>query len=118
MKTFINKEEIRKALKDAINDINKFGLDRDIYFILVLVGGASLVVKYSLSRTTSDIGVIVRPYIGCLGDILGKRGIQIVSEGIMNLHPDYESRVEFFYKDGHVNVFILSPYTLNEKLTT
>ncbi len=110
MKPFINKEEIKKALKDAIDEINRFGLERDIYFIIV--GGASLVVKYGLSRTTSDIDVMVRPYVGGLGDILGRRGMQIVSEGIMNLHPDYESRIELFYRDGRVHVFILSPYDI------
>ncbi len=80
--------------------------------VLILVGGASLIVKYGLKRPTHDIDVTLKPYVGGIGDLLAKRGFQVVSEGLLNLHPDYEERLEPVITKGKVTILTLSPYDI------
>ncbi|NPA32606.1 MAG: hypothetical protein GXO04_03165 [Aquificae bacterium] len=107
---FLNKEEVEKRLKEVLQELNKYDLPSDVY--LILVGSASLMLKYNLKRSTRDIDVVVRPYIGGLGDILARKGFQLVAEGFLNLHPDYEERLQPLWEIGKVHVFALSPYDL------
>ena len=107
---FISKEEVEKKLKELAEELNQYELPFDIY--LILLGGASLILKYNLRRSTRDIDVVVRPYVGGLGDILAKKGFQIVAEGFLNLHPDYEKRLQPVYEKGKVHILMLSPYDL------
>ena len=107
---FISKEEVEKKLKELAEELNQYELPFDIY--LILIGGASLILKYNLKRSTHDIDVVVRPYLGGLGDILARKGFQIVEEGFLNLHPDYEERLQSVYEKGKVHILMLSPYDL------
>jgi len=107
---FINKEEVERKLRELAEVLNQYELPFDIY--LILIGGASLILKYNLRRSTRDIDVVVRPYVGGLGDILAKKGFQIVAEGFLNLHPDYEKRLQPVYEKGKVHILMLSPYDL------
>jgi len=104
------REEVERKLKELVEELNRYELPFDIY--LILIGGASLLLKYKLKRPTHDIDVIVKPYVGGLGDILARKGFQIVAEGFLNLHPDYEERLQPIYEKGKVHVLMLSPYDL------
>ena len=106
----LEKKQILDRLKELAEELNQYNLPQDIY--LILIGGASLILKYNLKRATNDIDVIAKTYIGGLGDILARKGFQIVAEGFLNLHPDYEERLQPFYEKGKVHIYILSPYDL------
>ena len=94
----LSKKEIEKKLKEAVEEIEKYNPSADIY--LILIGGASLILKYRL------------PYIGGIGDLLSRKGFQIVAEALLNLPPDYEERLEPIIESRKVHVFSLSPYDL------
>ncbi|EDP74671.1 hypothetical protein HG1285_14704 [Hydrogenivirga sp. 128-5-R1-1] len=106
----LDRREIEGKLKEVIEEIEKYNPKSDVY--LILIGGASLILKYGLRRTTKDIDVAVRPYMGGLGDLLSRKGFQVVAEGFLNLPPDYEERLEPVMEGRKVHVLTLSPYDL------
>ncbi|SNZ15540.1 DUF6036 family nucleotidyltransferase [Hydrogenobacter hydrogenophilus] len=110
----MNRKEVEAKLKAITEEINEELRKRnlDLKIFLILVGSASLIVKYHLKRGTKDIDVILRPYLGGIGDLLTRRGFQVVSEALVNLHPDYEDRLELVLAEGQVFVLTLSPYDL------
>lgn len=114
MKRF-SRKEIDKAV-DVLNEaLQKKNIDQKIY--LILIGAASLIVKYNLKRATSDIDImdIGLPVnrIGGLGALLSRLGYHVVSDAIVNLHPDYLERVEHITQKGNVSVLCLGPYDLS-----
>ncbi len=107
---FLTEKEVENRLKELLEELNKYELPADIY--LILIGGASLILKYNLKRSTRDIDVVVKPYIGGLGDILAKKGFHLVAEAFLNLHPDYEKRLQLLYEKGKVHILMMSPYDI------
>ncbi|MDY6825131.1 MAG: DUF6036 family nucleotidyltransferase [Thermodesulfobacteriota bacterium] len=109
-----SKKEIAKAvdvLHDALRERN---FHENVY--LILIGAASLIVKHNLKRATSDIDImdtgIPRCHIGGLGALLSQLGYHVVSDAIVNLHPDYLERVEEIVQKDNVFVLSLGPYDL------
>ncbi len=89
--------KIEGKLKEVIEEIEKYSPKSDVY--LILIGGASLILKYGA-------------YTGGLGDLLSRKGFQVVAEGFLNLPPDYEERLEPVMEGRKVHVLTLSPYDL------
>lgn len=111
----INEAEIRKAIKIIDDELGRKGIQEDLY--LIIVGAASLILKFNLQRSTSDIDVLEtistdRRLFGGLGQLLGRMGFHIVSEVILNLHPDYPDRLEPYARKNRVHVFTLHPHDL------
>ena len=113
MNTFSKKDIPRAAdiLAEALREKN---IRQNIY--LILIGAASLIVKYDLKRATRDIDVmdtgIPRNKIGGLGALLSRLGYHVVSDAIVNLHPDYLDRVDRITRKKNVVVFSLGAYDL------
>ncbi len=93
----LGRQEIESKLKEVIKEIEKYNPKSDIY--LILIGGASLILK-------------AKSCIGGLGDLLSRKGFQVVAEGFLNLPPDYEERLEPVTEGKKVHVLTLSPYDL------
>jgi hypothetical protein len=111
----INEAEIRKAIKIIDAELDRKGIQEDLY--LIVVGAASLILKFNLQRSTSDIDVLEtistnRRLFGGVGQLLGRLGFHIVSEVILNLHPDYPDRLEPYAQKNRVRVFTLHPHDL------
>ncbi|MDY6904328.1 MAG: DUF6036 family nucleotidyltransferase [Thermodesulfobacteriota bacterium] len=109
-----SKKEIAKAvdvLHDALLERN---FHENVY--LILIGAASLIVKYNLKRATNDIDImdtgIPRGHISGLGTLLAQLGYHVVSDAIVHLHPDYLERLEQVTQKGNVSVLSLGPYDL------
>ncbi|MBU1170404.1 MAG: hypothetical protein KKD44_12645 [Proteobacteria bacterium] len=114
MKKF-SRKEIDKAV-DVLNEaLQKKNIGQRIY--LILIGAASLIVRYNLKRATRDIDImdigLSINRIGGLGSLLSQLGYHVVSDAIVNLHPDYLERVEHITQKGNVSVLCLGPYDLS-----
>jgi len=111
----INEAEIRKAMDILDDELARKGIQQDLF--LIIVGAASLILKFNLQRSTSDVDVLEtistdRRLFGGLGQLLGRMGFHIVSEVILNLHPDYPDRLEPYARKNQVHVFTLHPHDL------
>lgn len=113
--TSINQKEIDKAIDLLNQELGRKGIEQNVY--LIIVGAASLILKFNLKRATADIDVLElissdpRP-LGGMGPLLSRMGFHIVSEAMLNLHPDYLDRLEKFTQKGLIHVFTLNPYDL------
>ena len=112
--TRFSKKEIVKAVDILHAALQERNFHENVY--LILIGAASLIVKYNLERATSDIDImdtgIPRRHIGGLGALLSQLGYHVVSDAIVNLHPDYMQRVEKIMQKDNVFVLTLGPYDL------
>jgi len=111
----INEAEIRKAIKIIDDELGRKGIQQDLS--LIIVGAASLILKFNLQRSTSDTHIMEtisqdRRLFGGVGQLLGRMGFHIVSEVILNLHPDYPDRLAPYAKKNQVQVFTLHPHDL------
>ncbi len=110
-----NDHEIRKAVKVLSDELDRKHRQQAVY--LIIVGAASLILKFHLRRTTSDIDILDRitadhNIFGGIGQLLSRMGFHIVSEVMVNLHPDYAARLELYEQHGHIRVLTLHPYDL------
>ncbi len=110
-----NHNEVRNALDELSDEFDRKGIDQDVY--IILVGAASLILKFNLKRATSDIDILEplsanRRLFGGLGQLLSRMGFHIVSETLLNLHPDYMERLELFERKGKIRILTLNPYDL------
>jgi hypothetical protein len=110
-----NGGEIRKAVDVLNNELNRKNIKQNVH--IIIVGAASLILKYNLKRATSDIDILERisadhSIFGGLGQLLSRMGFHIVSEAMMNLHPDYSERLELYEQKGLIRVLTLHPYDL------
>lgn len=108
----------RGQILTAIDTLHEEFCRRNIkdHLSLIIVGAASLILKFNLKRTTADIDVIEQighPGIyGGLGPLLGRMGFHIISETMVNLHPDYCERLELFANKGMIHVYTLNSHDL------
>jgi len=107
--------EIRKAIDILCDELNRKRIKQNVY--IIIVGAASLILKFNLRRATSDIDILERisadhRLFGGLGQLLSRMGFHIVSELMLNLHPDYPERLEHYTQKEQVHVFTLHPYDL------
>jgi hypothetical protein len=112
MKKF-TKKEINKAVGILCRELKKKNISQNIY--LILIGAASIIVRHNLDRATRDIDIMdtgIPKQIGGLGTLLSELGYHVVSDAIVNLHPDYVDRLERVTEKGNVIVFSLGPYDL------
>jgi hypothetical protein len=110
-----NDNEIRKAIDALHEGLNSKNIKQNVY--IIIVGAASLILKFRLKRATSDIDIIERisadhRIFGGLGQLLSRMGFHIVSEAMINLHPDYSDRLELYEQKGLIHVLTLHPYDL------
>jgi hypothetical protein len=110
-----NDSEIRKAIDALYEGLNTKNINQNVY--IIIVGAASLILKFKLKRATSDIDIVEKisanhSIFGGLGQLLSRMGFHIVSEAMMNLHPDYSDRLEVYEQKGLIHVFTLHPYDL------
>lgn len=110
-----NDSEIRKAIDALYEGLNRKNINQNVY--IIIVGAASLILKFKLKRVTSDIDIVEKisanhSIFGGLGQLLSRMGFHIVSEAMMNLHPDYSDRLELYEQKGLIHVFTLHPYDL------
>jgi len=82
---------------------------------VILIGGAGLILRYGLKRSTGDIDVLesisgVRGSLQALGNLMAIHGFHIVSESLLTLHPDYEKRLEKVAVFSCLDVYTLSAY--------
>lgn len=82
---------------------------------LILIGGAAVLVRHGGKRWTRDVDAVDRSHrLWGLG-LLEEYGLHLVSEAILNLHPDYEERLERIKELQHLKrlrVWALGPYDL------
>jgi len=110
-----NDNEIRKAIDALHEGLDRKNVKQNVY--IIIVGAASLILKFKLKRATSDIDIVEKfstnsSIFGGLGQLLSRMGFHIVSEAMMNLHPDYSDRLEIYEEKGLIHVFTLHPYDL------
>ncbi len=110
-----SENEIRKAVDVLCHEFDRRGVRQNIY--IIIVGAASLILKFKLKRATSDIDILERissdhSIFGGLGQLLSRMGFHIVSEAMLNLHPDYSERLELYEQKGLIHVLTLHPYDL------
>jgi hypothetical protein len=82
---------------------------------VILIGGAGLILRYSLKRATRDIDVLesisgARRSLQAVGNLMAIHGFHIVSESLLTLHPDYETRLEKVADFSCLEVYTLSAY--------
>ncbi len=111
----LNQNQILAAIDILHEELSRRNIKDNI--CLIIVGAASLILKFNLKRTTSDIDVLEpimqNPIIyGGLGSMLSRMGFHIVSEVMVNLHPDYSERLELFAHKEMISVFTLNSYDL------
>ncbi len=78
-----NQIEVRKALDELCEEFERKRIEQDVY--IIVVGAASLILKFNLKRATSDIDILEpisasRRLFGGLGQLLSRMGFHIVSE--------------------------------------
>ena len=101
------KEHVEKAIKALGELLQRQG----IRCRGILVGSAALMLRYDLRRSTKDIDVSIPP--GVLpADVLSKYGIQIVPEGFLTLHEDYEDCLVYCGTYGGLELYTLDDYNL------
>ncbi len=110
-----NDNEIRKAIDLLCHEFDRKGIRQNVY--IIIVGAASLILRFRLRRATSDIDILERissdhSIFGGLGQLLSRMGFHIVSEAMLNLHPDYSERLELYEQKGLIHVLTLHPYDL------
>ncbi|MFP4445757.1 MAG: DUF6036 family nucleotidyltransferase [Desulfosudaceae bacterium] len=109
-----SKKEITKATDVLAQTLREKNIRQNIY--LILIGAASLIIKYDLKRATHDIDImdtgLPRNRIGGLGALLSRLGYHVVSDALVNLHPDYLDRVEPITRKNNIIVLSLSAYDL------
>jgi len=110
-----SENEIRKAIDVLCHEFDRKGVRQNVY--IIIVGAASLILKFRLKRATSDIDILERISADCnifggLGQLLSRMGFHIVSEAMLNLHPDYSERLELYEHKGLIHVLTLHPYDL------
>ncbi len=110
-----NRKHIVSAIDILDEELNRVNFRGHVY--LIIVGAASLILKFNLKRATADIDVMEQisqhPQIhGGLGSMLSRMGFHIVSEVMINLHPDYSERLDHFESKGMIDVFTLNPHDL------
>ena len=108
-------KEIRKAVNIVCDEFNRKNIKQNVY--IIIVGAASLILRFNLKRTTSDIDILEtisanHSIFGGLGQLLSRMGFHIVSEVMMNLHSDYPKRLEHYEQKEQVHVLTLHPYDL------
>lgn len=110
-----NDNEIRKAIDVLCHEFDRKGVSQNVY--IIIVDAASLILKFRLRRATSDIDILEtisagHSIFGGLGQLLSRMGFHIVSEAMLNLHPDYSERLELYEQKGLIHVLTLHPYDL------
>lgn len=110
-----NRDRILSAIDTLDKALGAKNIERPCY--LIIVGAASLILKFNLKRATADIDVMEpisqSPGIhGGLGALLSRMGFHIVSEVMVNLHPDYTDRLVFYAEKGMIRVFTLDAIDL------
>jgi hypothetical protein len=102
-------ETIESALRQIANRIPE---STDL--TLILLGSASLMLKHGLSRVTRDVDAFVRPRSAApaLGPLFDSYNLQIVSEMIPLLHPDFEDRLELIAEVNGIRITTLSAIDL------
>jgi len=101
--------EIRKAIEMLCNELNRKQIEQNVY--IIIVGAASLILKFNLRRATSDIDILEtlsanRSLFGGLGQLLSHMGFHMVSEVMLNLHPDYLDRLELYTQKERIRAHI------------
>lgn len=104
----MDKKEIEKAVRKLLN--LKEAIPEDIY--LIMLGAATLVLRYDLSRDTGDIDVFLKRHIAGVGAILAEKGFHVVSEALLYLHPDYADRLVPIAEKGKIHIYSVGPYDL------
>jgi len=107
--------EIRKAVDVLCHEFDRKGIKQNVY--IIILGATSLILRFKLRRATSDIDKLERistdhSIFGGLGQLLSRMGFHIVSEAMLNLHPDYPDRLEIYEQKGLIHVLTLHPYDL------
>ena len=110
-----NRNEILHAIDVLGREFDRKGIEEDLY--IILVGAASLILKFNLKRATSDIDILEtistnRRLFGGMGQMLSRMGFHIVSEVMVNLHPEYIERLELYEQKDRISVYTLGPYDL------
>lgn len=108
-----SRSEINKAIDILHGELIRKDVSQKVY--LILIGAASLIVQYRLRRATSDVDILdsgIPRKIGGLGALLSRLGYHVVSDTIVNLHPDYIERLDPITQKGNIHVLCLGPYDL------
>lgn len=114
---FNEREGILKKLEAFNADLEAYKVREKLKSRLpvILIGGAGLILRYSLKRATRDIDVLEsipgrRGSLQAVGNLMAIHGFHIVSESLLTLHPDYENRMEKVADFSCLEVYTLSAY--------
>lgn len=110
----IDKDTILLKLQNVDKKLTKYSNKLKEKLNVILIGASSLILKYNLKRTTFDINMLDRGEfkIYGVGTVFEEEGFHIVSEAILNLHPDYEERLEKVLELKNINVYCMNPYDI------
>lgn len=114
---FHEREGILKKLETLNADLEAYKAREKLRSVIhvVLIGGAGLILRYRLRRATRDIDVLEsisgpRGSLQAVGNLMAVHGFHIVSESLLTLHPDYETRLEKVADFSCLEVYTLSAY--------
>jgi hypothetical protein len=81
---------------------------------IILIGASSLLIKHSLQRATHDIDITDSgiPRLIGIGGMLQKLGFHVVSEVLVNFHPDYVDRLEMVSDKENISILSIHPYDI------
>ena len=108
------KEQVYEALRRVDQALAEL-LPEALKIELILIGGAAVIVRHGGKRWTADIDALDKSRrLWGLG-LLEEYGLHLVSEALLNLHPDYEKRLEKAQEPAGLKklaVWLLGPYDL------
>lgn len=108
------KEQVYEALRRLDQTLGEL-LPGDWKIELILIGGAAVIVRHGGKRWTEDIDALDKSRrLWGLG-LLEEYGLHLVSEALLNLHPNYEKRLEKIEELAYLKkltVWLLGPYDL------
>ncbi len=109
----MTREEIIQRLSAVDEELEKYSDKIKGDLSLIMVRGASVIVRYNLDRSTQDIDVLSTGLKGRgIGSLLEKYGFHVVSDVVVNLHPDFEKRLQG-ERMRNFTVFYLDPLDLS-----
>jgi len=109
---FFDKDKIFEHLDLLNQEIKKKYPKSKIY--IILIGASSLIVKHSLQRATHDIDITDSgiPRLIGIGGMLQNLGFHVVSEVLVNFHPDYIDRLERVADKENISILSIHPYDI------